>query len=304
MHSSVKTVVFPVAGLGTRFLPATKASPKEMLPIIDKPLIQYAAEEAVEAGAEKLVFIIGHNKSAIPNHFDNAADLERELNTRKKPLLVELIHDIVPPDVSCIYLRQGEPLGLGHAVLCAKPVIEDEPFAVVLPDDLIYTGSSPNCLEQLGAIHDAHGGSVIALQQVEISETDKYGIVATNKLNDKLHQVTAIVEKPHPSKAPSTLGVVGRYLLTPRIFTHLERTPSGAGGEIQLTDAIAQLLHEEKVYGHRFIGKRFDCGSKIGYLEATVEYGLHHPELGQVFSQYLGEITWHAKADIGVARCR
>jgi UTP--glucose-1-phosphate uridylyltransferase len=283
----IRKVVFPVAGLGTRFLPATKASPKEMLPIVDKPLIQYAAEEAVAAGAEVLIFITGRNKNAIPDHFDKAYELEAELEERGKTRVLEVVRSVVPRHVSCVYIRQPEALGLGHAVLCARPVVNDDPFAVILADDLIDAGSGPGCLAQMVQQHDLHGCSVLGVEQVEPEETEKYGMVGVAPESERLSRVTGIVEKPKPRKAPSRLAVVGRYVLTPRIFDLLEQTERGAGGEIQLTDAIAALLAEERVLAYEFVGRRYDCGSKLGYLQATVEYGLKHPELRQAFAGYL-----------------
>jgi UTP--glucose-1-phosphate uridylyltransferase len=286
MSIPVRKAVFPVAGLGTRFLPATKANPKEMLPIVDKPLIQYAAEEAVAAGMTELIFITGRNKRAIPDHFDKAYEIENELEVRGKVDLLPLVRDVVPADVTCIYIRQVEALGLGHAVLCAKPVVGEQPFAVILADDLIDAGAS-GCLQQMVNVYNEYRSSVIAVEEVDPSETDQYGIVKTSPIGDRLDAIDAIVEKPKPSEAPSSLAVVGRYILTPRIFDLLETTGTGAGGEIQLTDAIAALLNEESVMAWEFHGKRYDCGSKLGYLEATVEYALKHPELKDAFCDYL-----------------
>jgi UTP--glucose-1-phosphate uridylyltransferase len=283
--TSVRTAVFPVAGRGTRFLPATKASPKEMLPIVDKPLIQYAVEEALAAGASKLVFITGATKRAIEDHFDVDADLERALASNGKDELLHLVRDIVPPDASCIYVRQGVPLGLGHAILCARPVVGNEPFFVHLADDLIH--SETPCLEQMRRHYDQHGGSVLAVETVPKDQTGSYGIVAVQREASGADRVTSMVEKPTPDEAPSTLAVVGRYILSPRVFEKLENTGRGAGGEIQLTDGIAQLLAEAPVYALPFSGTRYDCGSKIGYLRATVEYALRHPELGENFKAYL-----------------
>jgi len=285
----VRKAVFPVAGLGTRFLPATKASPKEMLPIVDKPLIQYAAEEAEDAGLDQLVFITGRNKRSIEDHFDKAYELEMELESARKNKLLEIVQHILPPQVSCIYLRQVEALGLGHAVLCAKPVVGNEPFVVVLADDLIRCDTQ-GVVEQMARQHEKHGCSILSVEEVPPSETNKYGIVATKPGPNGELLVTSIVEKPAPADAPSNLAVVGRYLLTPRIFDKLEETRAGAGGEIQLTDAIAALLRDEPVVAYPFKGKRYDCGSKLGYLEATVEYGLAHPELGEAFGAYLRKL--------------
>ncbi len=288
MIRPIRKAVFPVAGMGSRFLPATKANPKEMLPIVDKPLIQYAAEEAVAAGATELIFITGRNKRSIEDHFDKAYELETELEKRGKEKLLALVQDVLPDNVACIYIRQAEPLGLGHAVLCAKPVVGNDPFAVILADDLI-DGGDLNCLQQMAWVHEAHGGaSVLAVEPVNPLETDRYGIVKTEPVADRVGRVERIVEKPKPANAPSNLGVVGRYLLSPRIFTLLEQTERGAGGEIQLTDAIAMLLAEEPVMAYQFRGKRYDCGDKLGYLVATVEHALAHPELKESFAEYLG----------------
>ena len=288
MTRPIRKAVFPVAGMGSRFLPATKANPKEMLPIVDKPLIQYAAEEAVAAGATELIFITGRNKRSIEDHFDKAYELETELEKRGKEKLLALVQDVLPDNVACIYIRQAEPLGLGHAVLCAKPVVGNDPFAVILADDLI-DGGDLNCLQQMAWVHEAHGGaSVLAVEPVNPLETDRYGIVKTEPVADRVGRVERIVEKPKPADAPSNLGVVGRYLLSPRIFTLLEQTERGAGGEIQLTDAIAMLLAEEPVLAYQFRGKRYDCGDKLGYLVATVEHALAHPELKESFAEYLG----------------
>ena len=281
MPKAVKSAVFPVAGRGTRFLPATKASPKEMLPIVDKPLIQYAVEEAVDAGATKLIFITGASKRAIEDHFDSDPELESALEASGKQDLLESIRNIVPDGVSCIYIRQGEPLGLGHAVLCARAAVGDEPFFVHLADDLI--AGEPPCLTQMAAEYERHGGSVVAVETVPHENTSSYGIVAVDESN----RVTQIVEKPAPQDAPSDSAVVGRYLLAPEIFTRLETTGRGAGGEIQLTDAIADLLDEAPVYAYSFRGQRFDCGSKLGYLKATVAYGLEHAETGDAFREHL-----------------
>jgi len=275
----VKAAVFPVAGRGTRFLPATKASPKEMLPIVDKPLIQYAVEEAVAAGATKLVFVTGSSKRAIEDHFDTDPELERALTESGKDELLRSIQDIVPKGVTCVYIRQGEPLGLGHAVLCARPAVGEEPFFVHLADDLI--AGQPGCLAQMADEHAQHGGSVVAVETVPRESTSSYGIVA---VEDSDHsRITQIVEKPAPEDAPSNLAVVGRYLLAPEIFDKLEKTGRGAGGEIQLTDGIADLLAEQPVYAYSFSGVRYDCGSKLGYLQATVAYGLDHPDTGEHF---------------------
>lgn len=286
----VRKAIFPVAGLGTRFLPATKASPKEMLPIVDKPLIEYAAEEAIQAGIEQLIFVTSASKRAIEDHFDRNKELEDELRQRAKYDLLSVIQHIVPEGVSCIYVRQPEALGLGHAVLCAKPVIGDEPFAVILADDLIDGKDSP-CLAQMVDIYESQQCSVLAVEEVPQAETDKYGIVTPNLLYEGVSQINAIVEKPAPDKAPSNLAVVGRYLFTAKIFEYLGKISKGAGGEIQLTDAIAELLKVEQVLAYEFHGKRYDCGSKLGYLAATVEYALQHPNLRQAFKEYLTKIA-------------
>ena len=287
--TKIRKAVFPVAGLGTRFLPATKASPKEMLPVVDKPLIQYAVEEAVEAGIEQLIFVTGRNKRSIPDHFDKAYELEAELETKGKDKLLKLVQNIVPPHVSCIYLRQSEALGLGHAVLCAKPVVGDEPFSVILADDLIDNENN-GCVKQMVESYAQHAASILAVQQVEKNETDKYGIVSLKNKTDNEGFISGIVEKPAPADAPSTLAVVGRYILNPRIFHFLEKTQKGAGGEIQLTDAIADLLADEQVYAYQFDGIRYDCGSKLGYLQASVELGMKHPEIGKEFTQYINSL--------------
>jgi len=283
----VRSVVFPVAGRGTRFLPATKASPKEMLPIVDKPLIQYAVEEAIEAGATKLVFVTGSSKRAIEDHFDADPELEKALTESGKTELLDSIQGIVPDGVSCIYIRQGEPLGLGHAVLCALPAVGDEPFFVHLADDLI--DGSPGCLQQMAAEHAEHGGSVVAVETVPREHTSSYGIVAVDA-SDR-NRITRIVEKPNPADAPSNSAVVGRYLLVPEIFDELQHIGRGAGGEIQLTDGIANLLEKSPVYAYSFDGVRYDCGSKLGYLQATVAYGMKHPETGAEFTAHLEQLV-------------
>jgi len=288
--AKIRKAVFPVGGLGTRFLPATKASPKEMLPVVDKPLIQYAAEEAEDAGIDHLVFITGRNKRSIEDHFDKAYELEMELEGAGKNELLQVVQNIIPAKVSCIYLRQAEALGLGHAVLCAKPVVENEPFAVLLADDLIHN-DGPGVVEQMAGIHGRYGRSVLSVQEVPRDETDKYGIVETRPGPHGELLVTSIIEKPAPQDAPSNLAVVGRYLLTPAIFDKLEQIPPGTSGEIQLTDAIAALLADEPVIAYPFRGKRYDCGSKLGYLQATVEYGLVHPDLGADFANYLKQLV-------------
>jgi len=283
---TIRKAVFPVAGLGTRFLPATKASPKEMLPVVDKPLIQYAAEEAEAGGAEHLIFITGRHKRSIEDHFDKAYELEAELEGAGKTKLLALARDVLPQHVDCIFMRQPEALGLGHAVLCAKPVVGNEPFVIILADDLIRNDDK-GVVQQMAEVYERTGASVLSVQEVPPEETDKYGIVKTETQPDGTLRVVSIVEKPKPADAPSNLAVVGRYLLTPTIFEKLEQTQPGAGGEIQLTDAIAALLEDEPVIAYPFEGKRYDCGSKMGYLEATVEYALSHPELGDRFRDYL-----------------
>jgi UTP--glucose-1-phosphate uridylyltransferase len=281
----IRFAVFPVAGRGTRFLPATKASPKEMLPIVDKPLIQYAAEEALEAGARNLVFITGSSKRAIEDHFDTDPELEAALAAQGKHDLADSMRGILPANAACIYIRQPAPLGLGHAVLCARPVVGGEPFYVHLADDLI--DAKQPVLAQMRDRYLESGGSLVGVQQVARSETGRYGIVAVEDAAADLSRIRRIVEKPKPAEAPSELAVVGRYLLSPAIFDRLQSLGRGAGGEIQLTDAIAAMLEDEAVYAYRITGKRFDCGSKLGYLKATVEYALRHPELGREFGEYL-----------------
>jgi UTP--glucose-1-phosphate uridylyltransferase len=286
MQKPVKKVVFPVAGLGTRFLPATKANPKEMLTVVDKPLIQYAAEEAVAAGCDQLIFVTSSSKRAIEDHFDKNFELEAQLAEKNKNELLEIVQNILPKGVNCVYIRQAEALGLGHAVLCAKDVVGDEPFAVILADDLI-DGGEKSCLQQMVEIHSERGCSVLGCETVEKEDTEKYGIASVQKVSDNSGKLEQIVEKPKPEDAPSNLGVVGRYILTPRIFEMIEKTGQGAGGEIQLTDAISELLNYEHVMTYEFDGKRYDCGSKLGYLQATVEYGLKHKDLGDEFRNYL-----------------
>jgi UTP--glucose-1-phosphate uridylyltransferase len=289
MKRVVKKAVFPVAGLGTRFLPATKASPKEMLPIVDKPLIQYAVEEAVAAGIDTLVFITSRTKRAIEDHFDKAYELETELANRGKADILRIVQNIVPPHVTCVYIRQAEALGLGHAVNCAQAVIGDEPFAVLLADDMIDDGHS-GCLSQMTKVFDEWQCSALGVERIDPSDTQSYGIVKANSIKDGLGKLEGIVEKPKPENAPSNLAVVGRYILTPAIFGKLDSVTKGAGGEIQLTDAIALLLHEEPVLAYEFYGKRYDCGSKLGYLMATVEQGLKHEELQESFKTYLANL--------------
>ena len=285
VRSVIRTAVFPVAGRGTRFLPATKASPKEMLPVVDKPLIQYAVEEALAAGAQRLVFITGAAKRAIEDHFDSDQELELMLEQQGKSALLNQLRSVLPSYASCIYIRQPAPLGLGHAVLCAQPAVGAEPFFVHLADDLIR--SEVAVLAQMAQVYDAKRASILGVESVPRQDTDKYGIVAVEADRAVTSRVRSIVEKPKPSAAPSSLAVVGRYVLAPAIFEHLEKLGQGAGGEIQLTDGIAALMREEAVYAYRFSGKRYDCGSKLGYLQATVEYALGHTELGPGFRKYL-----------------
>ncbi len=281
----VTKAVFPVAGMGTRFLPATKASPKEMLPIVDKPLIQYAAEEAIAAGIDELIFVTGRNKRSIEDHFDKAYELETELKADGKKDLLHVVQNVLPNSASCVYIRQPEALGLGHAVLCAKQVVGNDPFAVILADDLIRGESG--VLRQMVDLYSRSQCSIIGVQTIAREDTRNYGIVKGRSSGDRTYVVEGIVEKPPPDKAPSTLAVVGRYLLSSRIFELLERVKPGAGGEIQLTDGIAALLSHEQVLAYEFLGKRYDCGNKYGYLQATVEYALEHPELKEKFHAYL-----------------
>ena len=284
---SIRKAVFPVAGMGTRFLPATKASPKEMLPVVDKPLIQYAAEEAVAAGIDTLIFINGRNKRSIEDHFDKAYELEAELEAKQKDKLLKLAQDVLPPHVNCIYIRQSEALGLGHAVLCAEPVVGNEPFAVILADDLVQNLNGRNCMEQMVEVYNEYHGSVLGTETIAKEDSDKYGMAAGPVVSGRVSQIDEIVEKPKPEDAPSDQGVVGRYILTPGIFEKLKTTGRGAGGEIQLTDAIAALRADEMIYAYSFEGKRYDCGSKLGYLQAHVELALQHAELKDDFCEYL-----------------
>ncbi|MBU1558981.1 MAG: UTP--glucose-1-phosphate uridylyltransferase GalU [Gammaproteobacteria bacterium] len=287
MHISrkIRKAVFPVAGLGTRFLPATKASPKEMLPIVDKPIIQFAVEEAIAAGIRELIFITSGTKRSIEDHFDSNFELEMKLREKNNKEMLHLVQNILPKNVSCVYVRQPEALGLGHAVLCAKDLIGNEPFAVILADDLIDSGTS--CLSQMCNLFEATGGSFVAVQPVEDDEVHRYGIVDLMKDLDPYAQLKGIVEKPALQDAPSRHGVVGRYILTPQILDILATTARGAGGEIQLTDAISQLLRLEKVFAYAFDGVRYDCGSKLGYLEATIVFALKHPDLAKPFQEIL-----------------
>ena len=285
MSSNLKVAVFPVAGLGTRFLPATKAQPKEMLPVVDKPLIQYAVEEAYAAGIRHMVFITGRSKRAIEDHFDTAYELENELEAAGKQSLLELLRSVRMDDMHFSYVRQHRMLGLGHAVLCAEHVVGSKPFAVLLADDLMV--GEPPVLSQMSEQFARLGRSVLAVQEVPQEHTRRYGIVAGKPIEERITQIERIVEKPAPEQAPSRIGVAGRYILTPSIFSHLRQLGRGAGGEIQLTDGIARLMADEAVYAYRYQGKRYDCGSKEGFLEATVELALQHPEIGPTFRGYL-----------------
>lgn len=282
----IRKAVFPVAGLGTRFLPATKANPKEMLAVVDKPLIQYAAEEAVIAGLDTLIFITGRNKRSIEDHFDKAYELENELKANGKDTMLGMVQNVLPENVKCIYIRQSEPLGLGHAVLCAQPIVGDEPFAVILADDLIYDDAS-GCLAQMVDVYEKENCGVVGVQEVSKEEVKSYGVISGEKVSDDLWSVDTFVEKPEPEDAPSNIAVVGRYILESSIFDFLENTSKGAGGEIQLTDALAEQAQKEKLLAFKFKGKRYDCGNKLGYLEATVEYALRHPSVGKGFKKYL-----------------
>ena len=293
--SIITTAVFPVAGLGTRFLPATKAQPKEMLPVVDKPLIQYAVEEAYAAGIRHMVFVTGRNKRAIEDHFDTAYELEAELAASGKTELMQLIHNIKPADMDCSYVRQSRSLGLGHAVLCAEQLVGNAPFAVLLVDDLMVNHSTPNAqgiTAQMVQLFAQVQSSLLAVQEVPLDRVSSYGIVASHAVQARLRLVDSIVEKPNPAQTPSTLAVAGRYILMPAIFNHLRQQSAGANGEIQLTDAIAQLIKSEPVYAYEYIGKRYDCGSKLGFLEATVELALQHAEVGNSFQQFLRNLRY------------
>ncbi|MAZ78254.1 MAG: UTP--glucose-1-phosphate uridylyltransferase [Legionellaceae bacterium] len=289
MSKKVRKAVFPVAGMGTRFLPATKANPKEMLPVVDKPLIQYAVEEAIAAGITDLIFVTSYSKRAIEDHFDSNFELEMRLEQKGKAALLEQVRNIIPKGVSCVYIRQAEPLGLGHAVCCAKDLVGDEPFAVLLADDLI--DANEPCLKQMVDVYQSTQGSVVAVQQIDPQESEKYGVIDTagREFKNACVKIEGIVEKPSPDQAPSHYGVVGRYILSPKIFALLERGKAGAGGEIQLTDAIAGLL-PEGVYARQFDGVRYDCGSKLGYLKATVNFGLKHDECASAFKQFIDQL--------------
>jgi UTP--glucose-1-phosphate uridylyltransferase len=283
----VTKAVFPVAGLGTRFLPATKASPKEMLPVVDKPLIQYAVEEAMAAGITEMIFVTGRSKRAIEDHFDKSYEVEAELEARGKDKLLALVRSIKPSHVDCFYVRQSEALGLGHAVLCAEKLVGDNPFAVILADDLLH--GTPPVMTQMIEVFDHYHSSVIGVEEIPPHDTRSYGVIEGKEWEKAIVKMSGIVEKPEPAVAPSNLGVVGRYVLKPRIFKHLRAIRPGAGGELQLTDAIQSLLADEQVLAYKYHGKRFDCGSKLGYLKATVEFALRHPEVSGDFRTYLEE---------------
>ncbi|QUN30576.1 UTP--glucose-1-phosphate uridylyltransferase GalU [Cupriavidus sp. KK10] len=298
MDNRVTKAVFPVAGLGTRFLPATKASPKEMLPVVDKPLIQYAVEEAMAAGITEMIFVTGRSKRAIEDHFDKAYELEVELEAKNKQALLDAVRSIKPANVECFYVRQPEALGLGHAVLCAAKLVGDAPFAIMLADDLI--DGNPPVMKQMVDIYNHYNCSVLGVEEIASEQSRSYGVVDGREWDEGVIKMSGIVEKPAPEDAPSNLGVVGRYILTPRIFDHLRQLKPGAGGEFQLTDAIQSLLGQEQVLAYRYQGTRYDCGNKLGYLKATVEYALKHPEVGPDFRRYLGRGDHH-QADSVVA---
>jgi UTP--glucose-1-phosphate uridylyltransferase len=290
--TQINKAVFPVAGLGTRFLPATKAQPKEMLPVVDKPLIQYAVEEAYAAGLRHMIFVTGRNKRAIEDHFDTAYELESELEANGKHELLDLVRSLQPADMDFSYVRQPRSFGLGHAVLCAQPLVGDEPFAVLLADDLMCgANGGPGVLTQMVEAFQTRPASLLAVQEVPLEHVNRYGIVAGEPAGERLIKVRQMVEKPKPEVAPSRMGVAGRYILTPTVFEHIRKQERGSGGEIQLTDAIAQLIDTEGVYAYQYEGKRYDCGSKQGFLEATVEFALRHPEVGPAFQEYLKGLT-------------
>ena len=290
--TTVRKAVFPVAGLGTRFLPATKASPKEMLPVVDKPLIQYAVEEAYAAGIRHMIFVTGRSKRAIEDHFDTAYELENELENAGKHAMLELVRSISPADMNCLFVRQPRSLGLGHAVLCAEPLVGNEPFAVLLADDLMRgEAGGPGVMKQMTSAFQKQGRSLLAVQEVPLEQTKRYGIVKGEAAGGPLMRIDEIVEKPAPEKAPSRMGVAGRYVLTPAIFDELRTQAKGAGGEIQLTDAIGRLMASETIYAFQYQGKRYDCGSKEGFLEATVELALQHPQVGKHFREYLKKLA-------------
>jgi len=290
MQKQITKVVFPVAGLGTRFLPATKASPKEMLSVVDKPLIQYAVEEAIAAGFTEMIFVTGRNKRAIEDHFDKAYELEAELEAKNKQQLLDVIRDIKPDNVECFYVRQSQALGLGHAVLCTERIVNGEPFAVMLADDLL--DSERPVLRQMADLYSLHGRSIVGVEAIEKKDSRSYGVIAGSAFGERLIRLDRIVEKPAPENAPSSLGVVGRYILTPTIFKHLHNLKPGAGGELQLTDAIASLIAEESVLAYQFEGLRYDCGSKLGYLQATVQFALRHPEVRNEFRAFLQNLSF------------
>ena len=289
MTVKIKKAVFPVAGMGTRFLPATKACPKEMLPVVDKPLIQYAVEEAIAAGITDLIFVTSWSKRSIEDHFDKNFELEHKLEQAGKQELLDTVQSILPKGVNCFYVRQQEALGLGHAVLCAKDIVGDEAFAVLLADDMIYCDET-GCLDTMIDLANEDASSVVAVEQVPMEQVNKYGVIDPVNLSDRLYKLQGVVEKPPVEEAPSNLSIVGRYVLQPRIFELLENTQRGAGGEIQLTDAIAALLKEQAIYAYEFDGIRYDCGSKLGHMKANVEYALRHPELNGAFKEYLKSI--------------
>jgi UTP--glucose-1-phosphate uridylyltransferase len=282
---AVTKAVFPVAGLGTRFLPATKASPKEMLNVVDKPLIQYAVEEAIAAGITEMIFVTGRSKRAIEDHFDKAYELEAELEAKNKQALLDIVRSVKPSHVDCVYVRQPEALGLGHAVLCAEKLVRDEPFAIILADDLL--DGQPPVLKQMLNVFNEQNGSVIAVEKIDPAKSSSYGIVSGSEVAKGIYHLNGIIEKPQPKDAPSNLAVVGRYVLSSDIFKHIRNLKPGAGGEIQLTDAIATLLKEEPVFAYEYDGVRYDCGSKLGYLKASVEFALRHPEVSADFAAYL-----------------
>lgn len=294
MRKKISKAVFPVAGLGTRFLPATKASPKEMLPVVDKPLIQYAVEEAIAAGITEMIFITGRNKRAIEDHFDKAYELEAELESRNKEDLLTLIRQIKPDHVQCVYVRQSEALGLGHAVLCAERLVQTEPFAVILADDLL--DAEIPVMRQMTELHAHYGSSIIGVEAIRPEQSSSYGVIRGTSIAERVLKLEGIVEKPAPELAPSRMGVVGRYILTPSIFRCLRAIRPGAGGELQLTDAIALLLSSEAVLSYQFKGKRHDCGTRQGYLQATVEFALKHPEVSTEFLRFLQSLSLNEPA--------
>jgi UTP--glucose-1-phosphate uridylyltransferase len=285
----VTKAVFPVAGLGTRFLPATKASAKEMLPVVDKPLIQYVVDEAAAAGITEMIFVTSHTKRSIEDHFDASHELERELEMKQKTALLNLVRSIKPANINCVFTRQSQALGLGHAVLCAERLVGDEPFAILLADDLI--DADKPVMKQMVELYEQHNSSILGVEKIQPEQSKSYGVVAGRPWEDRLVKMTGIIEKPSPAEAPSNLGVVGRYILKPRIFELLRNLKPGAGGEYQLTDGIQQLLNFEQVLAYEYEPTRYDCGSKIGYLKAGVELGMKHPELGQEFTAYLKSLA-------------